>query len=150
MFSFDSLHVDCAQSDGRKCDWPIADDGVCHSVRCNRLPMLTWIMQYNNCTLLVVHIMLVYKLPLVLSNSKVCINCLPCLNVTDYIRLIISFACVGNANCTADHLTNSHWYFARRVTWSKFPGELQLSQFLFPSALPRRQPFFLSKKMFGL
>jgi len=35
MFSTDSLHIGCAQSDGQTYDWPIADDGVCHSVKCS-------------------------------------------------------------------------------------------------------------------
>ena len=34
MLSTDSLHIGCAQSDGQTYDWPIADEGVCHSVKC--------------------------------------------------------------------------------------------------------------------
>ena len=35
MLSTDSLHIGCARSDGQTYDWPFADDGVCHSVKCS-------------------------------------------------------------------------------------------------------------------
>ena len=35
MFSADSLHIGCTQSDGQIYDWPVAGDDVCHSVRCS-------------------------------------------------------------------------------------------------------------------
>ncbi|DBA83303.1 TPA: hypothetical protein ACH3X2_005214 [Trebouxia sp. C0005] len=35
MFNTDSLHIGCAQSDGKTCEWPVVDDGVGHSVKCS-------------------------------------------------------------------------------------------------------------------
>ncbi len=61
-------------------------------------------IRYNNCTLFVVHTIFVHQLSRVLAVSK---SCIPCPDVTDYTRLIVSFACAGNAKRTADHLTSS-------------------------------------------
>jgi len=98
-------------------------------------------ISYKNCTILVVNIVLVHKIPRVLSISEVRVSCIPCFDVTEYIRLIISFARAGNTKRKGDHLTGSYWYSAQRVSNTQsarsiFPGELESRQFLSPSALP--------------
>ncbi|DBA85572.1 TPA: hypothetical protein ACH3X2_005662 [Trebouxia sp. C0005] len=37
MFSTDSLHIGCAQSHEKMYEWPVADDGVGHSVKCSMI-----------------------------------------------------------------------------------------------------------------